>query len=144
MGSRGPQRDEKRYVAFKTGAPKPPEWLGADGAAEYVRAVKEMEAAGVPPQQVDAAVLCTYAHAAAEIGKLAVLIATEGSTLPGPRGTPVKNPLVDVLAQHNRTLLAAAAALGFSPASRARIPRSAATGKSNNPFKAFLKGNAGQ
>lgn len=140
MGLRGPasKKKEAASIKFRPGVPAPPSWLNAAGKAEYIRAAAELEAADGALQQVDLAALANYAQAYADVARLMVKIRREGEVTAGVQG-PVTNPRIRALAGAQRMLLASMAKLGFSPADRARVPKSAATGKPDNAFASFVK-----
>lgn len=137
MGARGPAPKDKLTVAYRDGVPPAPDWLSQEGADEYARVVAEMEAAKVAPQQVDHMVLARYAHAASEFAKLVIEIAKQGYTVPTAEGIK-QNPLCRSLEGMGRMMDAAEKQLGFTPAARCRLPKSGATGKSDNPFAAHI------
>lgn len=140
MGARGPiaKKASKAAIRFRPGVPPPPEWLDDAAAKEYQRAAEELEAAGGALQQMDCYTLATYAQACSDVARLTVDLRNEGETITTPQGV-IANPLLRALTVAQRSLASATAKLGFSPADRARVPRAAATGKSDNAFAAFVK-----
>ena len=139
MGARGPAAKDKPTVAYRDGVPAAPSWLSKDGAAEYARVVSEMQEAGVSPQQVDFACLMAYAAAFADYIRLRGECAEKGETMVCvSSGREMLAPRVMLRDRAQRSMLMAAQQLGFTPASRSRIPKSGATGKSDNPLAAFI------
>lgn len=139
MGARGPAAKDKLTIAYREGVPSAPAWLAKDGAVEYRRVVAEMRAAGVSPQQVDFACLFAYAAAFSDYVRLRGECAQFGETLVcASSGREMLAPRVMLRDRAQRSMLMAAQQLGFTPAARSRIPKSGATGKSDNPFTAFI------
>jgi len=124
MGARGPAPKSKQTVNFRAGVPDAPRWLDASARAEYRRVVREIEH-GKGGQQVDMALLATYAQAWSDVRRLTLVVRKEGETLTSDKGNAYMNPNVNALSMKQKTLLAAAAKLGFSPQDRARVPASA-------------------
>ncbi len=60
----------------------------------------------------------------------------------GDRGGIKVHPLITAWRACNAVCEETAAAFGFTPAARSRIPKSSATGKSNNPFKAHIENDS--
>lgn len=140
MGARGPAPKAKQQSAikFRPGVPPPPDWLSDSAKIEYVRAAEELEAADGALQQVDLAALASYAQAYAEVARITKVIATEGDVIASPQGLKA-NPRLQSLALAQRSLATMMQRLGFSPADRARVPKSGATGRPDNPFASFVK-----
>lgn len=139
MGARGPAPKDKLTVAYRDGVPDAPAWLTKDGATEYDRVVAEMRSAGVSPQQVDFACLFAYAAAFADYVRLRGECAADGEVMVcHSSGREMLAPRVLLRDRAQRSMLMAAQQLGFTPASRSRIPKSGATGKSDNPFAAHI------
>lgn len=139
MGLRGVAPKAKAgTIKFRPGVPPPPAWLNDAAQAEYVRAVDELTSADASVQQPDMAVLASYAQAYADVARLSLQIREEGEVTAGVQG-PVANPRFRALTIAQRTLAQTCQKLGFSPADRARVPKSAASSKPDNAFQAFVK-----
>jgi P27 family predicted phage terminase small subunit len=140
MGSRGPtsKKQEKASIRFRPGVPPAPSWLDADAAKEYARAAAELKAADGALQQADCYTLATYAQACSDVARITLKIRAEGDVITTPQGA-IANPRLRALSLAQRSLAQATAKLGFSPADRARVPKSAATGKPDNAFHGFVK-----
>lgn len=139
MGARGPAARDKVTISFREGVPPPPDWLSDDGRAEFERVVGEMKRAGVPPQRVDFVCLVAYAAAWADFVRLRLECTKLGETEIVPSsGRMMLAPRVMLRDRAQRSMLMAAQQLGFTPAARTRIPKSGATGKSENPFVALM------
>lgn len=123
MGARGPAPQAKAgAIRFRPGVPPPPDHLDADAVAEYVRAAEELEAADASLQQVDFSCLAAYAQAYSDVRRLTLQLRGKETTVT-PQGE-IASPLLRFLALAERTRMSNAAKLGFSPADRARVPKS--------------------
>lgn len=137
MGSRGPASKEKQTIAFRVGV-RCPSRLEGEARTEFKRVVRILTAAGVPPQEPDADAIERYARAAVKERQLFTELETAQWITEGDRGGIKVHPLITAWRACNSVLSETAAAFGFTPAARSRIPKSGATGKSDNPFKAFI------
>lgn len=129
MGARGPLPKVARpgtsllppaapaNLAAAGPVPPPPSWLGDIASAEYLRIVAETSTL----TSLDAGLLATYAQAFGEIAEHTEKLVVEGYVTKGDRGS-VLNPRVRALDRARAALLAGAAALGLTPASRLRMP----------------------
>lgn len=140
MGARGPtaKTAQTPAIKFAPGVPPAPAWLDVEAVIEYERAAKVLTDADGSLQQADFHVLANYAQASADVGRLTKKIRYEGEVIDGPHG-PVANPRLRALSQAQRALMGTIQQLGFSPAARARVPKSAASSKPDNPFAGFVK-----
>lgn len=140
MGARGaiPRNAAKACIKFRAGVPPAPSWLDADAKKEYARAADELMAAEASLQQADFYVLATYAQACSDVARLTKQIRDEGEVITTPHGVQ-SNPRLRALSQAQRSLMSTTQKLGFSPADRARVPKSAASSKPDNAFSAYVK-----
>jgi P27 family predicted phage terminase small subunit len=139
MGARGPAPKGKGCVAFRAGVPKPPAWLDQCGRMEYRRAVREIGHAN-GGQQMDMALLATYAQAYSDVRRLTMVVRKEGETLMSDKGNVYMNPNCNALSMAKKTLMAAAAKLAFSPSDRARVPASAGPTPAHDKVAEFAGG----
>lgn len=145
MGSRGPL--PRAATGNKTGnaasagpLPPPPAWLGEIAADEYRRVAAEVASLTA----ADFGPVVTYCAAFGEVaehtrrldGDTSAGIAAEGYTKTGDRGC-VLNPRVRALDRARLALIAAAQALGLTPASRARSGEAPAAPQSPTGPAAF-------
>lgn len=132
MGLRGPRPKPKgRTISFEPGLPPPPAYLDDAGKREYRKTKQQLESAGADLQQTDGPIVAIYAQAVADIARLTREIRKEGEVVEGRQAGKVKNPKLTVLEAARKTVIAAGAKLGFSPADRARVPMSAKQAKGN-------------
>lgn len=129
MGSRGPAPKGKgATIKFRPGVPPAPDHLDEDAVAEYNRAAEELEAADASLQQMDMTALAAYAQAYSDVRRYTIALRGK-ETITTAQGE-IANPLLRFLNQAHMTLRATSAKLGFSPADRARVPKAAASSKS--------------
>jgi P27 family predicted phage terminase small subunit len=121
MGARGPIGKSAAGLKFTAGAPPAPAWLDATAKAEYERAVTELASIPDHIQQVDLAVLATYAQAYSDVCRLTKAVRREGDTVKSSKGTAYLNPKSIALASAHKRLQQASAKLGFSPVDRLRM-----------------------
>jgi P27 family predicted phage terminase small subunit len=138
MGSRGPSPKPKSSVRYRNGVPLAPSWLDADALKEYNRAAREIARGSNTLQRVDVGALAAYAQAWSDVGRITLLIRAEGEIVTLPNLIQTENPRLATLARAHRVMLQAASKLGFSPADRARMPKSP-TSSGPNPFMAYVK-----
>ena len=139
MGARGPAPKGKGCVAFRSGVPRPPAWLDASGRTEYRRAAREIAHAN-GGQQMDMALLATYAQAYSDVRRLTLAVRKEGETLTSDKGNVYLNPNATLLSMRQKTLMAAASKLAFSPSDRARVPASAGPTPAHDKVAQFAGG----
>lgn len=140
MGARGPTPKDKPTVSFRVGV-RCPARLTGEARAEFRRVVRILTAAGCPPQEPDVDALERYARAIVKERELFDLLVAADWVTKGDRGGVKAHPLITAWKACKKACEDTAAAFGFTPAARSRIPKSGATGKSANPFKAFTDGN---
>jgi P27 family predicted phage terminase small subunit len=124
MGSRGPLPKAAQPGAVThtlpgtvEPLPPPPDWLSEEAKTEYNRVVVAAPALTAR----DAAMLCSYCEAVAEIAEHTRILREEGPSIKGHRGS-VLNPRVKARQFALATLAETAQALGLTPAARARLP----------------------
>lgn len=138
MGSRGPASKEKQTIAFRVGV-KCPNRLEGEARKEFLRVVRILTDAGCPPMEPDADAIERYARATVKERELFNALEKENWISPGDRGGVKVHPLITAWRACNSVLSETAAAFGFTPAARSRIPKAGATGKSDNPFSRFIQ-----
>jgi P27 family predicted phage terminase small subunit len=121
MSNKGPVSRRKPVIKFRAGVPDPGTWMDDHSREEYFRVAEELEAAGAEPQQVDAALLGTYAQAVTDCSRLTREIREEGEIVTLPNGIRTANPKVNVKIAAQKHMLACIQRLGFSPVDRARV-----------------------
>ena len=128
MGKRGPlpvphaRRRNKREAianAVKVGSPTRPSELAGEARSEWDRVVPELEAIGVVAV-VDRAVLIRYCTAWAEWCDLQEKIDKTGMLVKGRLDTLVRNPLVLLRSEAERTLADLGKELTLTPNARLR------------------------
>jgi P27 family predicted phage terminase small subunit len=134
MGQRGPL--PRAATGNKTGntsagepLPPPPDWLLPGAAAEYRRIaeiVKTLTAS-------DSVLLATYAQAVHEHAEISKKLTTENMTVKAATGGEYLNPLFNARSTIQKTIERCAAALGLSPAARARSGSPAGLPASDSP-----------
>lgn len=135
MGLRGPRPKPKgKTISFAMGLPPPPAYLDDAGKREYKKTKQQLESAGVELQQPDGTIVAIYAQAVADIARLTEEIRKEGEVVEGRQAGMVKNPKLAVLEAARKTVIAAGAKLGFSPADRARVPAATKQAIQGNAF----------
>ena len=118
MGARGPlpRTATAGAPAPVEPLPPPPDYLPEPARAEYLRI-----AAVVPGlSAADATLLATYAQAVHEHAELSRRLTPETMTIRAPTGGEYLHPLFTARSTCQKTLERCAAALGLSPAARAR------------------------
>ena len=138
MGQRGPVPKDKPTVSFRVGV-RCPARLTGEARTEFRRVVRILTAGGNPPQEPDADAIERYARAAVKERELFAELEKEKWVTKGDRGGIKVHPLITAWRACNAVCQETAAAFGLTPAARSRIPKSGATGKSDNPFKAYTK-----
>ena len=120
MGLRGPlpRRSPKPAAPMSKPLPPPP-WLPAAAAEAWREIEPALRAAGrLRPEHADT--FAAWACTAAELRKLSVVIARDGSTATGPHGTH-PSAAHSAAVRLRTTLLALGKALGLDPASASRL-----------------------
>lgn len=138
MGARGPAPKDKPTLSFRVGV-RCPARLTGDARTEFRRVVRILTAGGCPPMEPDVDAIERYARAAVKERELFTSLEAEAWVTKGDRGGIKVHPLITAWRACNAVCQETAAAFGFTPAARSRIPKSGATGKSDNPFKAYTE-----
>jgi P27 family predicted phage terminase small subunit len=132
MGARGPLPGAGRAAARSIPAggepvPPPPDYLAAPARAEYLRIAG---LAGDALTAADSTLLATYAQAVHEHAEISRKLTPENMTCKSATGGEYLNPLFNARSTVQKTIERCAAALGLSPAARARA--GAPAGKTEN------------
>ncbi len=122
MGTRGPIKKESTKQLGASGIPQPPDWLCKTAKVEYFRIAGILNEEGVV-EQVDMAILSSYAQAYADVARLTVAVREDGESVQSDKGNWYLNPDVGVLNNANARQTKAAAMLGFSPVDRGRVSK---------------------
>lgn len=138
MGARGPAPKDKATVAFRVGV-RCPSRLTGDARTEFRRVVRILTAGGVPPMEPDVDAIERYARATVKEREHFAALEAAGWVTVGAEGGLKVHPLITAWSACTAVCAATAAAFGFTPAARSRIPKTGATGKSSNPFLAHLQ-----
>lgn len=137
MGARGPAPRDKQTVAFRVGVTCPARLTG-EARVEFERVVQILTDGGCPPMEPDSDSIERYARATVKERELFAALEAEAWVTAGDRGGIKVHPLITAWRACNAVCQETAAAFGFTPAARSRIPKSGATGKSDNPFAAHI------
>jgi P27 family predicted phage terminase small subunit len=100
---------------------QPPEWLGDDAKALWRETVDLDRQASHLLCPLDHAILSVYVTAVIDLRELQAFIDQHGMTYTNEDGVLCARPEAELKFEFSNTLLEAAKALGFTPASRARI-----------------------
>lgn len=141
MGARGPLPEAKPTVNFRPGVPSAPSWLDPVAKREYKRVVRLLAERPGHLQQVDMAVLCTYAQGYSDVVRLTLDVRREGESLSGAKGGSYLNPKCSALAQAHNRMREAQAKLGFSPGDRARTSAKGVRDGAPSPLAGFIAPN---
>ncbi|MFC1502756.1 phage terminase small subunit P27 family [Pseudomonadota bacterium] len=88
------------------------------GKKLFRQTVKTLESMGVELQVGDADLIENYVNSIAMIRRCVVDIQTNGITLVGANGSPLKNPVCTVLKEAQKTMFDCSDRLGLSPRAR--------------------------
>lgn len=138
MGARGKAPEGKPTISFRVGV-RCPARLTGEARTEFRRVVRILTAGGCPPMEPDVDAIERYCRAAVKERELFASLEAEAWVTAGDRGGIKVHPLITAWRACNAVCQETAAAFGFTPAARSRIPKSGATGKSDNPFAAHLQ-----
>ena len=138
MGARGPAPKDKPTVSFRVGV-RCPARLTGEARTEFRRVVRILTTGGCPPMEPDVDAIERYCRAAVKERELFTSLEAEKWVTAGDRGGIKVHPLITAWRACNAVCQETAAAFGFTPAARSRIPKSGATGKSDNPFTAYTQ-----
>lgn len=119
MGARGPLPRTATAPRSAPGQPlpPPPDYLPEPARAEYTRIAHLMADTLTP---ADATLLATYAQAVHEHAEISRRLTPETMTVRAPTGGEYLHPLFSARSTCQKTIERCAAALGLSPAARAR------------------------
>lgn len=135
MGARGPAPKDKATVSYRVGV-RCPSRLTGEARTEFRRVVRILTAGGDPPMEPDVDAIERYARATVKERELFVALEAADWVTVGDRGGIKPHPKIAAWNSCRAVCDTTAAAFGFTPAARSRIPKTGATGKSTNPFTA--------
>ena len=136
MGSRGPAPKEKVTISFREAQGVPVE-LSATEAAIFRESVRWLRDAGTPAQEPDVLALSRLARYTAKERQLFEeldLADWVEDSLQGRKSHPKLSGWKALQAAISEI----ESRFGFSPASRSRIPRTGASGETENPLTNFI------
>ncbi|MBK8477779.1 MAG: phage terminase small subunit P27 family [Opitutaceae bacterium] len=113
--------------------------MTGEARTEFRRVVRILTAGGVPPMEPDADAIERYARATVKERELFVALEAADWVTVGDRGGIKQHPKIAAWNACRAVCDTAAAAFGFTPAARSRLPKAGASGKSDNPLKAHLQ-----
>ena len=119
-GTGRPSRQNGDQPRPRPTAPACPDWLAAEGKAEWRRVAPELERLGLLTV-LDRAGLTAYCQCWADFRAYSEIIAKEGSVIEGHRGGQRKHPLLPALRQAMDAVRVWAQEFGMTPSSRGRM-----------------------
>lgn len=132
-GNPGKQKLNLNEPKPAEGKPKAPAHLSKGAKAHWARTMKVMWPTGVITL-AESDLLSTYCEAVARWLEAKTEIRAKGMLLVSAHGGPIRNPLLKVLDDAERTMLRCQSELGMTPSARARLSVSNQVGDALDQF----------
>lgn len=100
--------------------PSPPDYLADEEVDVFVTMARKLAGMRIMTE-LDVDALALYCRSWAEMQKLQQMIRDSGFLLKSPTGRPMRNPLVEMRNERERTCLRIMADFGLNPSSRNRV-----------------------